>query len=61
MACESELRRMAEVLIRVEAETSRVTALKVTMQPAETVYNNGGSGATPKACAEINAENAARR
>ena len=36
---ESELRRMAEVLIRVENETSSVQALKVTLQPADTVYS----------------------
>jgi dTDP-4-amino-4,6-dideoxygalactose transaminase len=35
---EAELRRMAEVLIRVEKETSNVSALKVTLQPADTVY-----------------------
>jgi hypothetical protein len=43
---ESELKRMAEVLIRVERESSKVSALKVTLQPAETVYN----GNSPAAC-----------
>ena len=49
-------------LIRVESETSTVSALKVTMQPADTVYN----GKNPAACGvadpdALNAESAARR
>jgi dTDP-4-amino-4,6-dideoxygalactose transaminase len=35
---ESELRRMADLLIRVEQESSTVSALKVTLQPADTIY-----------------------
>ncbi|HZZ81942.1 MAG TPA: DegT/DnrJ/EryC1/StrS family aminotransferase [Gemmataceae bacterium] len=35
---EAELRRMADVLIAVERQASRVEALKVTVQPAETTY-----------------------
>lgn len=45
---EAELGRMADVLIRVERESAKVSALKVTMQPADTVYNNGGVAATPE-------------
>ena len=36
---EAELRRMADVLIRVERASPTVSALKVTMQPADTVYD----------------------
>ncbi len=60
---EAELRRLAEVLIRVEKETSNVSALKVTLQP----HGQGG----PRAPREdihhaerddyTNAESAARR
>ena len=53
---EAELRRMAEVLIRVEKETSLVSALKVTMQPADTVY--GGVKPAPVAVDSLNAESA---
>ena len=35
---EAELKRMADVLIRIEQETNLVSAMKVTMQPADTVY-----------------------
>ena len=44
---EAELQRMAEVLIRVERETSLVSALKVTLQPADTVYERSP---IPNAC-----------
>lgn len=48
---ESELRRMAAVLIEVESKSSRVEALKVTFRPAETIYDSG-SAATRQACAD---------
>ena len=53
---ESELRRMADVLIKIEKETSLVTALKVTMQPGDTL-----AGPRSAPAAAINAESAARR
>jgi perosamine synthetase len=40
---EAELSRMAAVLIRVEQESSQVSALKVTMRPADTVYGAGAA------------------
>jgi hypothetical protein len=50
---ESELRLMAEVLIRVEKETSLVQALKVTVQPADTMYSGMNAlPTTPQACAD---------
>jgi perosamine synthetase len=36
---EAELRRMADVLIRVEGEAGKVSALKATLQPADTAYS----------------------
>ena len=60
---ESELRRMADVLIRIERETSLASALKVTMQPADTMIGDR-LAATPQACADptnVNAESAVRR
>ena len=50
---EAELRRMAEALIRVEAETSKVSALKGTLQPAETAYNADRLAAAPHGGAEV--------
>ena len=36
---EAELRRMAEVLIQIEGEAGQVSALKVTLQAADTAYS----------------------
>jgi dTDP-4-amino-4,6-dideoxygalactose transaminase len=65
---EAELKRMAEVLIRVERETSNASALKVTLQPADTVYNGQASPHAPREDSHpaerdgyTNAESAARR
>jgi perosamine synthetase len=53
----SELKRMAEVLIRIERETSAVSALKVTHKSTETVYGNSNLAATPSACADTELAN----
>jgi len=56
---ESELRRMATVLIDVERQSSRIEALKVTTKLSDTLVNR--LAATPQACVdELNAESVAR-
>jgi dTDP-4-amino-4,6-dideoxygalactose transaminase len=53
---ESELRRMADVLIRTEAETTHAQALKVTVHPAHTL----SGPAQPTTDELVNAESAER-
>lgn len=50
---EAELRRMAEVLIRVESETTRIESLKVTLQPTDTAYGDRNAE-TAEECADVN-------
>lgn len=45
---ESELRRMADVLVRVETEASNMSALKVTMQPTDTRYTPNRADPAPE-------------
>lgn len=60
---ESELCRMADVLIEVEKATSLVSALKVTLQPTDTMPGAQRSAAKPPASVEsdLNAESGAPR
>jgi dTDP-4-amino-4,6-dideoxygalactose transaminase len=54
---EAELRRMAAVLIEVERQSGKVEALKVTRQPADTMYNGEHRVAEPA----LNVESAVRQ
>lgn len=57
---EAELRRMADVLIRIEKDLGNVESLKVTSYPADTVYAGAADAVAPGIDEPLSAESAAR-